>query len=435
MPAAVSAAATTSAATAASATADSASATAPPPAFAARAASVEGSPVREILALTERPGVISLAGGLPAPELFDTEGLRAAYDAAFAVSARRALQYSTTEGAPELREAVAARATGRGLPTGPDDVLITSGSQQALTLITATLIEPGDVVLVENPTYLAALQCFRLAGARVVAVPCDAEGILPDALADIVVREQPKLLYTVPTFQNPTGRTLPAARRAAVARTAARLGLWLVEDDPYGELRYEGSDVPWLAAHPGAEDRTALLGSFSKVMAPGLRLGWLRAPAALRRAAVVAKQAADLHTSTVDQLAAAHYLAAVDLDAHIATVRTAYRARRDALQSALSRSLPADCAWSLPAGGMFLWARLPAGHDAADLLRTAVAHGVAFVPGAPFYATAPDPRTLRLNFTTHTPAEITEGVGRLRVALAEYGGLGGVGGVSAGGRP
>ncbi|MFJ6484467.1 aminotransferase-like domain-containing protein [Streptomyces sp. NPDC091682] len=397
-------------------------AAAAPPAFAARAASAEGSPVREILALTERPGIISLAGGLPAPELFDTEGLRAAYDAAFAVSARRALQYSTTEGAPELREAVAARATARGLPTGPDDVLITSGSQQALTLITATLIEPGDVVLVENPTYLAALQCFGLAGARVVAVPCDAEGILPDALAEIVARERPKLLYTVPTFQNPTGRTLPAARRAAVAETAARLGLWLVEDDPYGELRYEGCAVPWLAAHPGAEDRTALLGSFSKVMAPGLRLGWLRAPVALRRAAVVAKQAADLHTSTVDQLAAVHYLAAVDLDAHISTVRTAYRARRDALQSALSRSLPADCEWNLPAGGMFLWARLPEGHDATDLLGTAVAHGVAFVPGAPFYATAPDPRTLRLNFTTHAPAEIAEGVDRLRAALAEYGG-------------
>ncbi|WP_406117309.1 PLP-dependent aminotransferase family protein [Streptomyces virginiae] len=399
-----------------------ATATAPPPAFAARAASVAGSPVREILALTERPGIISLAGGLPAPELFDTEGLRAAYDAAFAGSARRALQYSTTEGAPELREAVAVRATARGLPTGPDDVLITSGSQQALTLITATLVEPGDVVLVENPTYLAALQCFRLAGARVVTVPCDAEGILPDALADVVARERPKLLYTVPTFQNPTGRTLPRDRRAAVAQTAARLGLWLVEDDPYGELRYEGRDVPWLAAHPGAEDRTALLGSFSKVMAPGLRLGWLRAPAALRRAAVVAKQAADLHTSTVDQLAAAHYLAAVDLDAHIAAVRTAYRERRDALHGALARSLPGDCAWNLPAGGMFLWARLPADHDATDLLRTAVTHGVAFVPGAPFYAAAPDPRTLRLSFTTHTPTEITEGVGRLCAALAEYGG-------------
>ncbi|WP_404959582.1 PLP-dependent aminotransferase family protein [Streptomyces sp. 147326] len=393
----------------------------PPPPFAARAASVEGSPVREILALTERPGIISFAGGLPAPELFDTEGLRAAYDAAFAASARRALQYSTTEGAPELRAAVAARTTARGLPTGADDVVMTSGSQQALTLITTALIEPGDVVLVENPTYLAALQCFRLAGARVVAVPCDGEGIVPEALAELVARQRPKLLYTVPTFQNPTGRTLPAARRTAVARIAARLGLWLVEDDPYGELRYEGADVPWLAAHPGAEDRTALLGSFSKIMAPGLRLGWLRAPAALRRAAVVAKQAADLHTSTVDQLAAAHYLATADLDAHIATVRAAYRERRDALQVALSRTLPADCEWNLPEGGMFVWARLPEDHDASDLLKTAVTHGVAFVPGAPFHATAPDPRTLRLSFTTHTPPEITEGVARLGRALTEYG--------------
>lgn len=395
---------------------------APPPAFAARATSVEGSPVREILALTQRPGVISFAGGLPAPELFDTEGLRASYDAAFAVSARRALQYSTTEGAPELRAAVAARATARGLPTDADDVLITSGSQQALTLITATLIEPGDVVLVENPTYLAALQCFGLAGARVVAVPCDEQGILPDALAELVARERPKLLYTVPTFQNPTGRTLPAARRAAVAEIAARLGLWLVEDDPYGDLRYEGSPLPWLAAHPGAEDRTALLGSFSKIMAPGLRLGWLRAPAALRGAAVVAKQAADLHTSTVDQLAAVHYLATVDLDAHIATVRAAYRERRDALQTALSRTLPADCEWNLPAGGMFVWARLPKDHDATALLKTAVAHDVAFVPGAPFYTDTPDARTLRLTFTTHTPSEIAEGAARLGRALSEYGG-------------
>ncbi|MEU9084715.1 PLP-dependent aminotransferase family protein [Streptomyces sp. NPDC048357] len=394
----------------------------PPPAFASRATSVEGSSVREILALTERAGIISFAGGLPAPELFDTEGLRAAYDAAFAVSARRALQYSTTEGAPELRAAVAARATARGLPTDADDVLVTSGSQQALTLIATALIEPGDVVLVEDPTYLAALQCFRLAGARVVAVPCDGEGIVPEALADLVARERPKLLYTVPTFQNPTGRTLPAARRAAVAGIAARLGLWLVEDDPYGDLRYEGSDVPWLAAHPGAEDRTALLGSFSKIMAPGLRLGWLRAPAALRRAAVIAKQAADLHTSTVDQLAAAHYLATTDLTAHIATVRTAYRARRDALHDALSRTLPADCAWNLPAGGMFLWARLPEGHDATALLKTAITHGVAFVPGAPFHATTPDPRTLRLSFTTHTPPEINEGAARLGRALTEYGG-------------
>ncbi|MFJ1568168.1 PLP-dependent aminotransferase family protein [Streptomyces erythrochromogenes] len=422
------------ASTAAAATAATAVAAAvAPPAFAARATSVEGSPVREILALTQRPGIVSFAGGLPAPELFDTEGLRAAYDAAFALSARRALQYSTTEGAPELRAAVAARATARGLPTGADDVLVTSGSQQALTLVTAALIEPGDVVLAENPTYLAALQCFGLAGARVVPVPCDEEGILPDALAELVARERPKLLYTIPTFQNPTGRTLPASRRAAVAEIAARLGLWLVEDDPYGDLRYEGRDVPWLAAHPGAEDRTALLGSFSKIMAPGLRLGWLRAPAALLRAAAVAKQAADLHTSTVDQLAAAHYLATVDLDVHIGGVRAAYRERRDALLSALSRTLPADCAWNLPEGGMFVWARLPEDHDATALLGTAVAHGVAFVPGAPFHAGAPDPRTLRLSFTTHTPREITEGVGRLGAALAEYGAT--PRGLSAGARP
>ncbi|MFH7595060.1 PLP-dependent aminotransferase family protein [Streptomyces racemochromogenes] len=392
---------------------------APLPAFAARARAVGGSPVREILALTERPGVISFAGGLPAPELFDTAGLRAAYDSALtgASSAARALQYSTTEGAPELRAAVAARAGARGLATTADDVLITTGSQQALTLITATLVEPGDTVLVENPTYLAALQCFGMAGARVIPVPCDEEGLLPDALAEITARERPKLLYTVPTFQNPTGRTLPGARRAEVARTAARLGLWLVEDDPYGDLRYEGAHEPWLAAHPGAEDRTALIGSFSKVMAPGLRLGWLRAPAGLRRAAVVAKQAADLHTSTVDQLAAARYLADHDLDAHVARVREAYRARRDALLAGLGAALPEGSEWNRPQGGMFVWARLPEGCDATALLKSAVAHDVAYVPGAPFFTGAPDPRTLRLSFTTHTPDEIAVGLDRLRAAL------------------
>ncbi|MEV6577356.1 PLP-dependent aminotransferase family protein [Streptomyces sp. NPDC051582] len=395
-----------------------ATATLPPPAFAARATAVAGSPVREILALTARPGVISFAGGLPAPELFDAEGLRAAYDAAFAESAARALQYSTTEGAPELREAVAARVTARGLATGAQDLLVTTGSQQALTLITSTLVEPGDAVLVEDPTYLAALQCFGLAGARAIPVPCDGEGMLPDALEEIVARERPKLLYSVPTFQNPTGRTLPGVRRAAVADVAARRGLWLVEDDPYGELRYEGAEVPWLAAHPGAEDRTALLGSFSKVMAPGLRLGWLRAPQALRRAAAVTKQAADLHTSTVDQLAAAHYLRTADLDAHVATVRAAYRERRDALLAGLGAALPEGSAWNRPEGGMFVWARLPEGHDATALLASATARDVAFVPGAPFYTGTPDPRTLRLSFTTHTPTEIAEGLSRLAGAFS-----------------
>ncbi|MFD9307378.1 PLP-dependent aminotransferase family protein [Streptomyces sp. NPDC060048] len=382
------------------------------------------SAVREILAVTAQPGMISFAGGLPAPELFDGEGLRAAYDGVLARSARRALQYSTTEGAPELRAAVARRLDGRGLATTGDDLLITTGSQQGLGLITTALIEPGDAVLVENPTYLAALQGFTLAGARVIPVPCDDEGILPDALEEIVARERPKLLYTVPTFQNPTGRTLPSARRTAVAALAARLGLWLLEDDPYGDLRYEGRDVPWLAAHPGAEDRTALLGSFSKVMAPGVRLGWLRAPAALLRGAVLAKQAADLHTSTVDQLAAAEYLRTADLDAHTARVRDAYRSRRDALLTGLGSALPAGSTWNHPEGGMFVWARLPEGHDATALLRAATRAGVAFVPGAPFFAGSPDPRALRLSFTTHTEAEIAEGLRRLAGVAGEQGGGG-----------
>ncbi|MFI5766804.1 PLP-dependent aminotransferase family protein [Streptomyces sp. NPDC051563] len=388
-------------------------ATTPPPAFAARILTTAPSAVREILAVTAQPGMISFAGGLPAPELFDTEGLRAAYDSAFARSARRALQYSTTEGSPELRAAVAARLGKQGLPTTADDLLITTGSQQGLGVLTTALIEPGDAVLVENPTYLAALQGFRLAGARVIPVPCDDEGILPDALAELVARERPKLLYTIPTFQNPTGRTLPDGRRAEIAAVAARLGLWLLEDDPYGDLRYEGRELPRLAAYPGAEDRTALLGSFSKIMAPGLRLGWLRAPAGLLRGAVLAKQAADLHTSTVDQLAAAEYLAVADLDAHVARVRDAYRVRRDALLRGLGGALPPGSTWNRPEGGMFVWARLPEGHDATALLRAATSRGVAFVPGAPFFAEAPDPRTLRLSFTTHTPTEIHQGLTRL----------------------
>ncbi|MER7762640.1 PLP-dependent aminotransferase family protein [Streptomyces sp. NPDC097619] len=389
-----------------------------PPGFAARARTVGGSPVREILALTERPGVISFAGGLPAPELFDTEGLRAAYEAALTDSGARALQYSTTEGAPELRALIAERFTRRGLPTDPAEVLVTTGSQQALTLIAGTLIEPGDTVLVENPTYLAALQCFGLAGARVLPVPCDEQGILPDALEELVLRERPKLLYTIPTFQNPTGRTLPAARRTAVAATAGRLGLWIAEDDPYGELRYEGEPVPWIAGHPGAADRTALLGSFSKILAPGLRLGFVRAPGALLRAATVAKQAADLHTSTVDQLAAARYLAAHDLDAHLERVRGAYRERRDALLAGLGGALPGGSEWNRPEGGMFVWARLPEGLDATAVLKQAVAHDVAFVPGAPFHAAYADPRSLRLSFTTHTPEEIAEGLRRLALGFA-----------------
>ncbi|MFJ8787474.1 MULTISPECIES: PLP-dependent aminotransferase family protein [unclassified Streptomyces] len=387
------------------------------PPLAARARSVGGSPVRDILAVTARPEVINFAGGLPAPELFDAEGIAAAFRAVLEEVPERALQYSTTEGEPVLRTALAERMSARGLATDADDVLVTTGSQQALSLLATALIEPGDTVLVESPCYLAALQAFGFAGARVVAVPGDDEGPDPAALEELVVRERPKLLYTVPTFQNPTGRTMSAERRAAVASVAARCGLWIVEDDPYGELRFEGERMPWIASHEEARDRVVLLGSFSKVMAPGLRLGWLRAPGELRRACAVAKQAADLHTPTVNQFAAARYLADRDLDAQVRRVASVYGERRDAMLAGLADALPQGSTWTRPEGGMFLWARLPSSYDTTALLPQVVARNVAYVPGAPFYAGEPDRSTLRLCFVTQTPQEIGEGLRRLGEAF------------------
>ncbi|OMQ13821.1 transcriptional regulator, partial [Modestobacter sp. VKM Ac-2676] len=255
-----------------------------PPARPAGSAGSASSPVRELLALLDRPGVISFAGGLPAPELFDLDGVRAAYDAVlWGPHARRALQYAPTEGDRQLRARVAGRMTARGMLSSVDDLLVTSGSQQGLTLVATALLDPGAVVLVEDPTYLAALQCFQLAGARVVPVATDEHGIDPAALAETIRRERPALVYLVPTFANPTGRTMPEHRRAEVVELTARHGVWLVEDDPYGELRYRGADVAPLAAQPGADEHVVHLGSFSKI-APGLRLGWLRArPGCSRR--------------------------------------------------------------------------------------------------------------------------------------------------------
>jgi 2-aminoadipate transaminase len=379
-----------------------------------RLAGVASSPVRDLLALIDRPGVISFAGGLPAPELFDLDGLRAAFDAVLsAPDARRHLQYAPTEGNPALRAHVAARMTARGLPTEAADLLVTTGSQQGLTLITTALLDPGAVVAVEEPTYLAALQCFQLAGARIVTLP-------GDDVAEwerVLVAEKPALIYLVPNFANPSGRTIPLERRAEVAALAARHGIWVVEDDPYGELRYRGEPVPALAAQPGAGERVLHLGSFSKIAAPGLRLGWVRTPASLRAALTVGKQAADLHTSTIDQAAAAAWLAATDLDAHVGRLRDAYRERRDAMMSAMPATAPEGSVWSDPEGGMFTWVRLPGPVDSAALLPRALERDVAYVPGAPFFAGRADPATLRLSFTTHTPAEITEGMRRLADVL------------------
>ncbi|MEU4242819.1 PLP-dependent aminotransferase family protein [Actinoplanes sp. NPDC026619] len=383
-----------------------------------RLAGVASSPVRDLLALVDKPSVISFAGGLPAPELFDLDGVRAAFDRVLsAPDGRRHLQYAPTEGNLDLRTHVAARMTARGLPTSAADLLVTTGSQQALTLIAAALLDPGDVVAVEEPTYLAALQCFQLAGCRIVTVPSDADGIDPVALREVIATARPKLLYLVPTFANPTGRTLPLDRRAEVASLAAAHGMWVVEDDPYGELRYRGEPVAALAAQAGAEEHVLHLGSFSKIAAPGLRLGWVRTPAALRPALTVAKQAADLHTSTIDQAAAAAWLGVADVDAHVRGLQDAYRARRDAMMAAMPATVPAGSAWTDPDGGMFTWVRLPGAADTATLLPGALARDVAFVPGAPFFAGRPDTATMRLSFTTHTPAEIAEGMRRLSAVL------------------
>lgn len=386
---------------------------------AGRLRGVTSSPVRDILALTERPGVVSFAGGLPAPDLFDRAGLQAAFTAVLAEdSGARALQYSTTEGDPLLRRLIAQRLTERGLETAGDDLLITSGSQQALTLVAAVLLEPGDRVLVEEPSYLAALQCFALAGAQPIPVPCDDGGLDPDALEALIIEHRPTLLYTVPTFHNPTGRTLSAERRLALAEAAERTGVWIVEDDPYGELRYSGEALPPVASLPAARGRTLAISTLSKIAAPGLRIGWVRAPRRLLRSLTIAKQAADLHSSTVDQAAAARWLATADLGGHIERLRDEYGARRDALLSGLGAALPPGSTHNRPDGGMFVWARLPDGWDAGALLERALDRDVAYVPGAPFFSGPPDHATLRLSFTAHPPEEIGLGLERLAQAFA-----------------
>jgi len=392
----------------------------PLPSLSARLADVQSSPVRDILKLTQRAEVISFAGGLPAPELFPAEMLAQAFATALKPTVvAHALQYSTTEGDPELRALLATRFQSRGLQADADEILVTTGSQHALGLVASVLLDPGDAVLVENPSYLAALQCFGFAGAQLVPVACDEDGLDPELLPALIAEHRPKFLYVVPTFQNPTGRTLPEPRRHRLAQVAAEHGLWIVEDDPYGELRYDGEPLAPVASHPRARDRTITVSSLSKVLAPGLRIGFLRAPQTLLGPLTVAKQAADLHTSTVDQHAARISLQTGLLDDHIADICAEYRRRRDALLGGLGDALPAGSTFNHPHGGMFVWARLPEGWDATELLATALRHAVAFVPGAPFYATDPDPRTLRLSFTTHPAGEIAAGLRRLRAAALQ----------------
>lgn len=383
---------------------------------AARAAAARSSIVREILKVTQRPEVISLAGGLPAPESFPVAALRAAFDAELAADGRAALQYSTTEGHAPLREWIAAQETARGVPTSADEVLVVAGSQQALDLVAKAFVESAAPMLVESPTYLGALQAFSIFEPVYRAVPTDDEGLLPSAVTAGLARDA-RLLYVMPNFQNPTGRTLSEARRAELAEAARRHDLWLVEDDPYGELWYERAPPPGLRAY--APERTIRICSFSKVLAPGLRLGFVIAPRACIDLLVRIKQATDLHTATLTQRAAYRVLADGLLDRHLPAVRTRYAAQNAVMQQAFADAMPPGVQWTRPEGGMFAWLTLPAHVDAGALLSRAIERQVAFVPGAPFYAVDAQPSTLRLSFVTVTPERIRQGVAVLGDLLRE----------------
>lgn len=384
--------------------------------MARRAARMNPSVIREILKVTERPGIISLAGGLPAPESFPVEAMRAAAEKVLRDTPREALQYAASEGYAPLREWVAAQMSAQGLACDASQVLITTGSQQGLDLVGKVLIDAGSRVAVESPTYLGALQAFAPYEPETVSLPCDDDGPLPDALP---LAQGARFLYLLPNFQNPSGRCMSAARRLQVADAAAAIGLPIVEDNPYGELWFDAEPPPPLSArHPAS---SIYLGSFSKVLAPGLRLGYVIAPKDVFPKLLQAKQAADLHTPGFNQRVVHEVIRDGFLREHVPTIRARYQAQRDAMRAALERHMPAGCRWNVPTGGMFFWLELPEGVDALALLPRAVERGMAFVPGAPFYAERPKTNTLRLSFVTVPPARIERGIELLAQALKEHG--------------
>jgi 2-aminoadipate transaminase len=381
--------------------------------LAARAEKMNPSAIREILKVTERPNVISLAGGLPSPKTFPVSAFAQACADVLANDGQAALQYAASEGYAPLRRAVADM-----LPwdVNPDQVLITTGSQQGLDLIAKVLLDPGSKVLVETPTYLGALQAFSPMEPQAVSVASDGEGVLPDDLA--AKAQGGRFVYLLPNFQNPTGRTMSEARRAAVSAAAQAAGLPIVEDNPYGDLWFdEAPPLPLTARNP---EGCIYLGSFSKILAPGLRLGFLVAPKAIYPKLLQAKQAVDLHTPIFTQRMVSAVMKDGFLDRHVPTIRALYKQQRDAMVTALKRDMKGlDVEFNVPKGGMFLWLRMPEGIDSTALLAQAVERNVAFVPGAPFYAGEPDTRTLRLSFVTATVEQIDTAIAALAATVRE----------------
>jgi len=386
----------------------------------------EGSPIRELFKYLSDPQMISFAGGYPSAALFDAAGIGAASAQALAERPAECLQYGATEGTPALRRALTALMAERGVQLAPEELLVTTGSQQGFDFLVKALVEPGSLVLVEEPTYSATLQALRLAGAELRGIPADPDGIDVEALEAVLAgasgSQRPRLLYVVPTFANPTGATLSLARRLRLLELVARYQVVLVEDDPYGALSFDGAPPPSLlslcAQVPAARPWVVHLASLSKTLAPGLRLGWMAGPAEIVRRAVIAKQVSDLCTPPWLQLTAACYLEAGLLPAQVAREVAAYRDKRDRLAQALRETFGERIRFARPAGGMFLWAEVAGVDDAAALLPHAIAEKVLFVPGAGFYAERRARPAFRLSFAGADPAQIGEGVARLARAVA-----------------
>ncbi len=394
--------------------------------FADRLNNVETSAIRELFKLLGKPGIISFAGGFPDSALFDVAGIREASNAALTEDPGAALQYGATEGYQPLREQLAAFMASKGAShVVPENLIVTTGSQQALDLLGKTLISPGDKVIVEGPTFLATIQCFRLYGAQLISAPVDGEGVQTDALEALIAEHKPKFVYLIPTFGNPSGALLSTQRRKRVLELAVQYQTVVVEDDPYGDLYFGEAPPPSLlalsATVPGSRELLVHCGSLSKVLSPGLRVGWMIAPAELLAKATMCKQFSDAHTSTFAQATAAQYLKAGRMPATLAHVRQVYAERALAMGNALRKDLGDAISFVQPQGGLFVWARLTGAggklKDGAELARRAIDKGVAFVPGVPFYASNPDLATLRLSFATVDVAKIEEGVARLALAL------------------
>jgi 2-aminoadipate transaminase len=388
--------------------------------WAGRCAGMQSSAIREILKVTQRPDVISFAGGLPAPELFPVREFVESYRHVLVNDGRKALQYSVTEGYEPLRDFLARKARKYGVPAEPQNIVLTNGAQQALDLIGKIFIDPGDLVLTERPTFLGALQAWNAYETRYVTVPLDDDGMVVDEAERVLRTHKPKFIYVLPNFHNPGGTTLSEERRHRLVELVAEYGTFLVEDDPYGELRYEGEDLTPLAVLH--KENVIYVSTFSKTLAPGIRLGWVLAPRGVIDKLVQAKQGADLHTSTLTQMAVHDLCDRGILRAHVQRLREVYRDRRDLMLRTMEREFPEGVKWTRPQGGLFLWVRMPEGGDAKALLDIAVRREkVAFVPGEPFF---PPPgggaNTFRLNFSNATEEKIVEGIGRLGKVLREY---------------